>query len=392
MQTYFFLLGSTPLLSSAELSSVCVGKEIKSISTRLRSVELEDDQAAKDVFEVLGGSIKLFKTEKTYKELKEQELLNDITKHLLDLGKKPHFSFMHFGNPEFEIDTRDIKKELKDNGMSSRYTESSGEIGVSAAILLHNENVVELATIETEDHSYLVRTIAIQNIDDWTKRDRGKPYFDRKKGMLPPKVARMMVNLGLGALEANKDQNEGSEKSSLPLLFDPFCGTGTVLIEGLFREINVIGSDLDLSAVQGSKNNLNWLNEEYEVNTTYDVLRSDVTQVHKLEKVRNIDLIVTEPFLGKPNPQQQQLDNIFRGLTKMYLGAFNAWTKVLKPGGVVVIVFPLVEMGERVFSLEKLIDKLASKGYTPLVKPPLMYARPRAIVQRQIQVFRFDPK
>ena len=32
----------------------------------------------------------------------------------------------------------------------------------------------------------------------WFKRDRAKPYSDRHKGLLPPKIARILVNLALG--------------------------------------------------------------------------------------------------------------------------------------------------------------------------------------------------
>jgi hypothetical protein len=99
--------------------------------------------------------------------------------------------------------------------------------------------------------------------------------------------------------------------------------------------------------------------------------------------------IVTEPFLGKPTPQEAEVANIFKGLEKLYLGVFKQWQTILADQAEVVIVLPLVETSRHTFNLEGLIDKLANLGYTTVFQP-IIYKRPQAIVQRQIIKFKYQ--
>ena len=80
---------------------------------------------------------------------------------------------------------------------------------------------------------------------EWYKRDRLKPFADGKKGMLPPKVARIMVNLALGK----------SYKSSQVLL-DPFCGSGTTCVAAKELDRNYIGIDIGKDYCEIAKNRI----------------------------------------------------------------------------------------------------------------------------------------
>ncbi|MDO5561154.1 MAG: hypothetical protein Q4G02_00015, partial [bacterium] len=104
-----------------------------------------------------------------------------------------------------------------------------------------------------------------------------------------------------------------------------------------------------------------------------------------------VDFIVTEPFLGKQTPKSSELNGIFRGLEKMYWGAFRHWTQILRPGSKIVIVMPRVHADNgQVFTLDSLLDKLAALGYNKQSRE-LFYARPQAIVEREIAVFEYRP-
>jgi len=272
---------------------------------------------------------------------------------------------------------------LNKNGINSRYIEGS-RLGLSAAILIHKKRVKEVYLITTKDGAFLAETLGAQDIDDWTNKDRNKPYFDRKKGMLPPKVALIMVNIAMGDNPVSEDQKR--------ILLDPFCGTGTVLIEGLLTNLDVFGSDLDIEAVEGTKRNLEWLAQDYPFTHEYKVIMSDATKIPP--QPEKFQYLVTEPFLGKPKPNPAKLPYIFKGLEKMYIGAFKHWTTLLDDGASVVIVFPTVTTEDakgrkRTFSLDMLIDKLTTFGNTTLSKP-ILYSRPQAVVQRQIYRFRFN--
>jgi DNA modification methylase len=72
------------------------------------------------------------------------------------------------------------------------------------------------------------------NIDDWTfngasTRELTHCYHDYPARMIPQVAAKLFYMYGNAA----------------ELIFDPYCGTGTSLVEGLIKGINGIGTDLN---------------------------------------------------------------------------------------------------------------------------------------------------
>lgn len=382
MSTYFLLLGSTPLLSLAEIKAIKPAAQLVAPSNKLVSVELENDAEAKQLMSILGGTIKILKAEKELKANDLDQIHTEMAQFLsTQQSDRPKivFTITIYGQNQLfafkDISLVDVKKQLKEMGIKSRFWESIAN-SFSVANILHHPTYIELSLVTTRDELFLARTVAIQDLDDWTKRDRQKPYANRKKGMLPPKVARMMVNMAL-------------QNSRQGVVYDPFCGSGTILMEAAQLGVSVVGSDFDANAVEGTKRNLEWLTEEYHLKTKLGVFKADVSQVNLDNLPSKVENIVTEPFLGKQTPNPKQLPGIFKGLEKLYLGAFKRWSLLLTDQARVVIVFPLVTMEKRRFSLETLIDKLVVWGYTPQIEP-IIYSRPNATVQRQIFVFKFD--
>jgi hypothetical protein len=100
---------------------------------------------------------------------------------------------------------------------------------------------------------FLGRTITQQTIRDYAKRDYDKPARSMQRGMLPPKLAQIMIN-GAGIQDSQ-------------MLWDPFCGTGTVLIESALMQLPCIGSDNELSAIRETQENmasiLDFSNQKY---------------------------------------------------------------------------------------------------------------------------------
>ena len=389
--TYFFLIGRTPELSIQEIQAL-VTSEVTKVSDELVQVELTDDAQATTLFYQLGGSLKVMKQVGRFTEVDEETLLDYIAAYLAQFPR-PTFAIAELNrNNIAKIEPQFVKNRLKARNVSSRFIEGS-RTGLSAAVLTHHD-LIELNVIRIDDDTLFTHTLATQDIDDWTLRDRSKPYADRKKGMLPPKLARAMTNLARGnwqKIDKNQAKLAAGQK---PVLYDPFCGSGTVLLEGLVLNLPVVGSDLDKDAVFGTQSNLDWFARTYRRDQEGPVARegkvffSDATLATTDLTGQKVDLIVTEPFLGKPSPQESQMPNIFKGLEKLYWGAFRQWTKLLQEDAVVVIVFPYVEFGKHAYSLESLIDKLKDLGYTPLSEP-IMYARPLAVVQRQVWQFVF---
>ena len=103
---------------------------------------------------------------------------------------------------------------------------------------------------------------------------RKKPFFHPSS--LQPKLARCMVNLS----RANRQK----------LLLDPFCGTGTILIEAGLMGINSIGVELREKMVKGAKLNLDY----YGVKNAY-LVRADALKLPLIQ----VDCVATDPPYGR---------------------------------------------------------------------------------------------
>ena len=228
--------------------------------------------------------------------------------------------------------------------------------------------------------SYRVIQIqAVQDIDELTRRDRELPVADAKRGMLPTKLARMMVNIALG-----------EQSSASPVLLDPFCGTGRTLIEALLVGARILGSDIDQAAIDASRENLTWAAETYHL-TEYDadqVLTSPIDKVGTLFSPGTIDAIATEPFLGPPLvrlPTAPERESLFRQLTPTYDALLHAGQLLLKPGGRLVAVFPLIQnesLGAH------FVDRFPRFGYhlldsIPVARSDQLIARDIVLLEKQ---------
>lgn len=385
MSVFYFQLGNTPKLSLAELNQL-LPKPAQDVGHGLAQAELPSNFSIQDLQKKAGGIVKTFKKIKNLAQTSRPQLKNAVVSSLLDLqasNEKLTFSLC-YPNQTFrpQLSLTELKKQLRPQISNVRYVKSQAA-GLSAAVLLH-QDVTELAIIQLESELVLAKTTSVQDIDDWTKRDRQKPYADHQRGMLPPKVARMMVNLARGYLD-----EAAFSSGNQPALYDPFCGSGTILMEAMLRDFAVQGSDLDQAAVKGAEKNLGWLKKEYHLTTDARVLARDATQSFNPQTQAWVEAIVTEPFLGKQTPKNHELPDIFKGLYRTYLGAMKNWTQILKPEAVVIIITPIVTGQNKTYRLQKLIDNWSDLGYTT-ISQPIEYSRSGARVKRQINFLKYQ--
>jgi tRNA (guanine10-N2)-dimethyltransferase len=106
------------------------------------------------------------------------------------------------------------------------------------------------------------------------RRPRKKPFFH--PSAMPAKLARCMVNLA--------KPNAGE------LVFDPFCGTGSMLIEAALTGCRILGLDVQNRMVKGSRRNLAYFNINPEGLVVGDARNMPVTEV---------DCVVTDPPYGR---------------------------------------------------------------------------------------------
>jgi len=130
--------------------------------------------------------------------------------------------------------------------------------------------------------------------------------------MLKPKWARLLINLA-------RVKRGGT-------LLDPFCGTGSILIEAYYLDLVPTGMDLDWKAIKKSKLNL----FHYQIPAKINV--GDATKLEEFYKPNSIDGIATDLPYGRSSTVAG------REISKLYYDFLKSALKVLKPGAYLVMM------------------------------------------------------
>lgn len=311
---YFFVLGNASDLAREEVKALLPHTEFF-YQPPVLIIETEN----KIPFEKFGGVIKI------------GEVINEgIIEFLKSSNQtKIDFGISDYGNDpaRWRDDAKEIKRELQELGIKTRFILPKRGEKTLSSVVVKKQFLTEFLIFK----DVVAKTIWVQDFEDWGLRDYGRPATSSHIGMLPPKVARMMVNIA------------GPGK-----ILDPFCGVGTILAEAQ----DAIGSDINSAQIEKTRKNLAWLGKKFPL---------QVADARKVI-VPPVDAIVTEPFLG---PANQPV------LEQLYYDCFKHWQTILKPDGKVVIATPFP------------LDTAKLMGYS-ILGGPFMYFRPQAIVKRYI--------
>lgn len=347
----------------------------------------------------LGGAIKIARvfastsTSVSTSEIAEIVWQEVAGKEALYGKGKVHFSVTIIGSIRDQMSQKQLTHQLKDKietfGSSVRFIEG-GVTGLSS-VQLDTQRILrkgfELLVIQNGQELLLAETLAFQNYKDWSTRDYKRPKSDPKRGMLPPKVARMMLNIAAGHYQK---QTKGEQI----VLLDPFCGEGTILQEGLALGMAVYGSDIDKRAIADSEQNLKWFVEKFGIGQSQikKLTTSDITQLGSLLPPESVDLVVTEPYLGPPlrhQPSQQEVVKLRRTVSSLFSTFLTQAHSVMRTGGIIGVVVPEISFSGFSQSLVEnpLLDSCENFGYT-LHVGPFAYARPDAKISRKLYFFR----
>ena len=274
-----------------------------------------------------------------------------------------------------------LKKKAIDAGFSARVV-SSKDAALSSVVVKKNNLLMsgaEYVFLVHKDLIWIGKTETAQDVDDWAARDVGKPFRNAKQGMLPPKLARMMINLA------------GIQPPFTVL--DPFCGSGTVLMEALLLGADkVVGSDINPRAIHDTQENLKWLQSRYPFLSLKPFALNPSSAVDASSHIppHSINLLVTEPFLGIPR-QGTESDAAVRiavaELETLYEKSFSALKQTLTPHARVVIASP-IHFTKTETLAPNTVEIMISLGYTYLpFKTPLKYHREGQYVGREILRF-----
>ncbi len=382
-ERYILIFGRTPQLAARELQTFIPGATV--LSEEIALIESKETIDAGQLMDKLGGTVKIARVVGQVSEVTPQSVISFIDTRT----KSVTFGFSIYGfDLSIKTMTAHVKELLEQQAVRTRYvTPAHGN--TLSTVVVEKGNVQELIIVK-HDNSYIVAaTLAVQAFEAWNMRDYGRPYADAKSGMLPPKVARMIVNIALPKRSGGLIQ----PPSFHPALLDPFCGMGTVLAEAYMTSWSVMGSDVSADIVARAGKNLDWLVHAFP-NTGGSVgscITSDAVHISEHIAAGSIDAIVTEPFMGATSiANQKTLDskkikNIIKGLEKLYIGCLRDWHKILKENGRIVIALPAYAILGRVYFVKKVVDMCENLGYT-IVDGPIEYSRPQAIVKRQFYI------
>ncbi|KKR05192.1 MAG: hypothetical protein UT32_C0022G0006 [Parcubacteria group bacterium GW2011_GWC2_39_14] len=343
---YFFILGRHAELSISEIEArlnqqktafelLQKGLDFLILETK---IELDTD----DLIKKLGGTIKIGQIVAELPKISAEKLVDLIPTS----DKKIYFGFslhgFQFNLTKLGLET---KKLMKENDLKVRFV-TSQENPLSSVIVQKNhllDGGAELVLMKTGTTYTIGRTLCVQPFELLSKLDYGRPARDSFSGMLPPKLAQIMINL--------------SDPAPKGLIYDPFCGSGTILQQGLVLGYNVMGSDISPKAVQDSKENLNWLASEISLKSKYSVFQSDITRQAQLGMA--VDTIVTEPYLGpalRGHEKKDEIDKNIQNLIRLYKTSLQKFAEWLKPSGVVVMIVPKFLLDATPHTNEQLIS------------------------------------
>jgi len=385
---YIAHLGRNKELAIAELLPILGSESLRKFQGEFLLIDTER-YLNQEFIDRLGGTIAIYAIHSTFRnEINQADLIDAMTEDLRTQERKVNISFE---SRAFDFKTnreilKKVKKNLKDLSISCRFIEKPSTASFIGGGFLRGK-VAAYKVFDFEGISYFGKMMSLQNINKYSLRDYKKPYRDAKLGMHPPKLSQIMLNLA------------GKFKT----VYDPFCGTGTILLEAALQFKSIKGSDIKPENVFGSIRNIEWMQEKFDLNgLAYDVFQGDARNISK-DSMIGVDIVVSEGYLGEPkkgNEPQTKLLAEMQELENLYINFLTSLSKASSQPLAVVLNFPVYVSGRQKIFFKKIVDKVKTLGYSVSAllpeqenlglaeKQTLVYERPGQKVLRE--VIRFD--
>lgn len=378
------ILGRLPKLSIAELEAMFGKSHVRAVSHDIATIDTDNL-----LIDSLGGSLKcgtiihtLPASSRPTLEQASHWITHTYIHQLLAVSGKITLGISAYG---FSTSPRQLQKiglslksSMKRHGASLRLVPNTS-IELSTATSHNNKLGLspkkrELFIIKTDDGTILItESNGAQNITTYARRDRNRPRRDAFVGMLPPKLAQIMINVAVGnAVKAT--------------ILDPFCGTGTVLQEALLKGYDVCGSDLSQKMIDYTTENIAWLQSKYHIPSTVRSLEQADAMTHQWPKAQQLDAVVCETYLGQPfsaPPSPKKLHEVTGNCNHIITNFLRNIHSQLKPGTTLCIAVPAWRDVSHNLTHLPLIKDLKKLGYI-LQQPPLIYSRSDQVVVREI--------
>jgi tRNA G10 N-methylase Trm11 len=404
------VLGRQPALGLAELESLYGTKNIRPIGAQAALLNIDPPQID---FSRLGGTVKFCKLltildTTIWKDI-QQFLINAVPEHakMLPNGKLT-IGLSAYGlqvtSQQLNAAGLNLKKVLK-HDRPVRIVPNT-ETFLNSAQVLHNKLTHqlgwELIFVRDGHRTIVAQNIAEQDIAAYAQRDQARPKRDARIGMLPPKLAQIIVNLAVGKAEP-VDPACGPHDPKHKTILDPFCGTGVIPQEALLMGYDVYGTDNEPRMIDYSQTNLEWLVKNFKLQKLAFRLDAGDATNYRWDK---FDVVASETYLGRPFsalPKPDVLETIAQDVNTILKKFLQNLAKQTKPGFRLCLAVPAWSLSSNSslstphsplkFRHLPILDQLTDMGYTRLSfvhakQNDLIYHREGQIVGRELVVLK----
>lgn len=269
---FFLLSGESQSLPAAEVKAIleAEGYGYSNEEALDQTLRLEADPACVQAVQVRAAFTRLCALELFTSEATEDAIEKAAGNADFEAVLKPGESF--------SVRINRVKNYADQDINSMRLEGKLGKVILARApqakVSLKSPDKTFVGIITSEKLVFGLKLTEIQTRTFSERRPRKKPFFH--PSAMPSKLARCMVNLAHGKAEG--------------LVLDPFCGTGTSLIEATFIGCKALGVDAQKRMILGCRKNLAHFNISAE-----GLVLADARQL----PLSHVDCVVTDPPYGR---------------------------------------------------------------------------------------------
>jgi len=261
---------------------------------------------------------------------REQASVTDLTDRIsdeLESVRKLALSGYDVPEDDYEDIVRALLDAIREGGFKKvRLLRPKGNELLAEEVL--SRDALDILAFPHDRGYGLGPTVWVSDVASIRRNALAKPA-PRSEISLSPRLARLLVNLaGLAPGQ---------------LLLDPFCGSGTIISEGLAKSLDCVGLDTSPSRLRDARKNVKWARR----NGAKGTFRFELGDARGIQDTLQVEAggIVTEPVLLPRldyRPSTVAAGDLVAQAGDVYASALASMTEVLKPGGRIVIVVPVI--------------------------------------------------
>jgi tRNA G10 N-methylase Trm11 len=247
------------------------------------------------------------------------------------LEAKSNFSLSGYeiGEDDYEILVRSILDGIREAGLKkARLLRPEGNELLSEQVL--SRKAIDVIAFPYRGGFALGPTAWVPDSVAMRRRGTRKP-IPHSDIALSPRLARTLVNIA--GLRPGQT------------LLDPFCGSGTILVEAYGKSLRCLGLDSRASRVQETRENIHWSTGGV-TDSGYDVRKGDARELSRILRGTKVDAVVTEPLLLprlEARPKTATARAMIEQSANVYNDALASMAESIHSEGRIVVVVPVIQ-------------------------------------------------